>query len=58
MQTFNQSLAALYFKRQITLKTAMSRSSYPDELQEIIGRGPTALNPTLTGSGSTATARS
>ena len=47
MQTFNQSLAALYFKRQITLQTAISRSSYPDELQEIIGRGAGGLNPTL-----------
>jgi len=47
MQTFNQSLAALYFKRMITLQTAMARSSYADELQEIIARGPTALNPSL-----------
>ena len=47
MQTYNQSLAALYFKRMITLQTAMNRSSLPDELQEIINRGPTALNPTL-----------
>jgi twitching motility protein PilT len=47
MQTFNQSLASLYFKRQITLQTAMARSSYPDELQEIISRGPGALNPTM-----------
>jgi twitching motility protein PilT len=47
MQTYNQSLAALYFKRMITLQTAMSRSSYPDELQEIINRGPAALNPSL-----------
>ncbi len=39
MQTFNQSLAALYFRRQITMKTAMARSSKPDELQEIIARG-------------------
>jgi twitching motility protein PilT len=39
MQTFNQSLASLYFKRQITLQTAMNRSSTPDELQEIINRG-------------------
>ncbi len=43
MQTFNQSLASLYFKRQITLQTAMARSSYPDELQEIIGRGAVHL---------------
>lgn len=47
MQTFNQSLAALYFKRQITLQTALARSSYPDELQEIITRGPGALNPSM-----------
>jgi twitching motility protein PilT len=47
MQTFNQSLAALYFRRMITLETAMSRSSYPDELQEMIARGPTNLNPSL-----------
>ncbi|HEV2855356.1 MAG TPA: type IV pilus twitching motility protein PilT [Thermoanaerobaculia bacterium] len=48
MQTFNQALAALYFKRMITLETALSRSSYPDELQEIINRGPASLNPALT----------
>ena len=47
MQTFNQSLAALYFRRMITLETAMSRSSYPDELQEIIARGPSSLNPAM-----------
>ena len=47
MQTFNQSLASLYFKRQITLDTALTRSSLPDELQEIIARGPAALNPNI-----------
>jgi len=47
MQTFNQSLAALYFKRQITLQTAIARSSYPDELQEMIARGAGGLNPSL-----------
>ena len=40
MQTFNQSLAQLYFKRMITLQVAMARPSHPDELQEIINRGP------------------
>jgi twitching motility protein PilT len=39
MQTFNQSLASLYFQRQITLETAMQRSSMADELQDIINRG-------------------
>jgi twitching motility protein PilT len=40
MQTFNQSLANLYFAKQITLDTAMIRSSMPDELTEMINRGP------------------
>src|SRR5258706_7805873 len=39
MQTFNQSLASLYFQKQITLETAMTRSSMPDELTEMINRG-------------------
>ncbi len=39
MQTFNQSLASLYFQRQITLETAMQRSSMQDELQDMINRG-------------------
>ncbi len=44
MQTFNQSLATLYFRKQITLQIALSRSSNPDELQEMISRGAGALN--------------
>jgi twitching motility protein PilT len=39
MQTFNQSLATLYFQKQITLETAMQRSSMQEELQEMINRG-------------------
>ena len=39
MQTFNQALATLYFRKMITLQTALSRSSNPDELQEMIARG-------------------
>ncbi len=39
MQTFNQSLATLYLQKQITLETALLRSSIPDELQEMIARG-------------------
>ncbi len=54
MQTFNQALAALYFRRMITLQTAMARSSYPDELQEIIARGPESLNPSLGAQGTAA----
>lgn len=44
MQTFNQSLATLYFQRQITLESAMLRSSIPDELQEMINRGAGIVN--------------
>ncbi len=43
MQTFNQALAALYFKRYITKQMAISRSSKPEELQEIFDRGPESL---------------
>ena len=39
MQTMNQSLATLYFKRQITLETAVGASSNREELQEMISRG-------------------
>jgi twitching motility protein PilT len=47
MQTFNQSLAQLYFRRMITLQVAMGRSSHPDELQEIINRGPQAVGMSI-----------
>jgi len=43
MQTFNQSLATLYFKKQITLQLALAMSSNGDELQDMINRG-TGLN--------------
>jgi twitching motility protein PilT len=39
MQTMNQSLATLYFKKLITHETAMGESSHRDELQEMINRG-------------------
>jgi twitching motility protein PilT len=44
MQTFNQSLATLYFRKMITLQVALSRSSNPDELQEMISRGAGSLS--------------
>ena len=49
MQTFNQSLATLYFQKQITLDTAIQRSSMPDELQDIINRGVVAAKMAATG---------
>jgi twitching motility protein PilT len=39
MQTFNQSLASLVMKKQITRDLAVSMSSHQDELQEMIARG-------------------
>jgi twitching motility protein PilT len=48
MQTFNQSLANAYFNKLITLEIALSRSSNPDELQDMINRGvsgPTMQSP-------------
>jgi twitching motility protein PilT len=48
MQTFNQALASLYHQRQITMETALQRSSNVDELKELIERG-SGLN---TGTGS------
>lgn len=47
MQTFNQSLATLYFRKQISLQTAVSRSSKPEELQEMINRGAGLINDPL-----------
>jgi twitching motility protein PilT len=48
MQTFNQSLASLYHGKQISLQTALSRSSNPEELQDMINRGPNMPQRTLT----------
>src|SRR6185436_8403956 len=39
MQTLNQSLAALFLRRLITLEEAVSHSSDPEELQQIISAG-------------------
>ena len=48
MQTFNQALSELYFKKQITLETAMNATSFPEELTDIIqrkeGYRPTSFN--------------
>jgi twitching motility protein PilT len=48
MQTFNQSLADLYFRKQINLETAMNATSFPEELTDILqrkeGYRPTSFN--------------
>jgi twitching motility protein PilT len=38
MQTYNQSLANLYFRKLITLDVAMGVTSFPEELTDIIQR--------------------
>jgi twitching motility protein PilT len=45
MQTFNQSLATLYLTKQISLDTALLRSSNPDELQDIVNRSGGVARP-------------
>ena len=45
MQTFNQSLASLYFAKQISLQTALGISSHSDELQDMINRGAGLSTP-------------
>ncbi len=50
MQTFYQSLAKTFFCKLISLETALSRSSNPDELQDMINRGvvgPAARTPSV-----------
>lgn len=39
MQTMNQSLATLVKRRRVTMETAMSASSKPDELEVLLSRG-------------------
>lgn len=44
MITFNQSLANLYFKREISNELALSVSHNSEELAELIKRGPSSLS--------------
>ena len=46
MQTFNQSLATLYFQGKISRDTAVARSSNKDELIDMMNRGVGALDQT------------
>jgi twitching motility protein PilT len=39
MQTMNQSLATLEKTRQVSIDTALSASSMPDELRDLVARG-------------------
>ena len=49
MQTFNQSLATLVHRRVISQEFAMSTSSLPDELAEMIARGVGVVTTTAAG---------
>ena len=49
MQTFNQSLATLVHRRVISQELAVSMSSFPDELIEMIQRGTGIPGAQLTG---------
>ena len=57
MQTFNQALATAVLQKQITLETALIRSSNPDELQEMINRGAGLGNRAATGTAAGTTKR-
>ena len=57
MQTFNQSLATLYHKKHITLQLALSMSSHPDELQDMINRGAGIIGGGATASAAAAARR-
>ena len=45
MQTFNQSLAALFNRRLITVDEALGRSSDPDELRNMLASGAATPRP-------------
>ena len=47
MITFNQSLANLYFKKNISIELAMNVSHNAEELTEMIKRGPSAIGSQL-----------
>jgi twitching motility protein PilT len=47
MQTFNQALSDLYFRRTITLETAMEVTSDAEELTDIIQRRETGRSATI-----------
>jgi len=47
MQTFNQALADLYFRRLVTLETAMAVTSDPEEMTDIVQRRETGRSISL-----------
>jgi hypothetical protein len=57
MQTFNQSLASLVLRRQISEDLALSMSSSPDELREMLSRGAAGLQSATNAGANRAAAR-
>jgi twitching motility protein PilT len=57
MQTFNQALATLVHRRVITQELAMTTTSLPDELTEMIARGAGVNQPGAGGPGAAAAQR-
>jgi Tfp pilus assembly pilus retraction ATPase PilT len=51
MSTFNQSLASLAMKKQISRELALSMSSNAEELREMLERGAAGMQPVAAGSG-------
>ncbi|BCR04660.1 type IV twitching motility protein PilT [Desulfuromonas versatilis] len=49
MQTMNQALFMLYHKKQITMEVALSRSSEPDELKQMIANPAAVLRRPVQG---------
>jgi len=47
MQTFNQALADLYFRRLVTLETVMAVTSDPEEMTDIVQRRETGRSISL-----------
>jgi twitching motility protein PilT len=57
MQTFNQSLASLALKKQISRELALSMSSNAEELREMLERGAAGLQATPAAAGVRSRAR-
>jgi twitching motility protein PilT len=54
MQTFNQALATLVYRKQITQEQAITVSSFPDELKEMMERGAGLVGGPPSGTGAPA----
>jgi twitching motility protein PilT len=51
MQTFNQALATLVYRKLITQEQAVTVSSFPDELTDMMSRGAGLIGAPAPGAG-------